>query len=168
VRQGDVISPKLFTNAMEDMIRTLNWEGRGININGEYISHLQFADDIVIMAETLKDLQLMLNDLADSSARIGLQMNLDKTKVMLNEHVLKEPIAICWAVLEVVQKYIYLGQTLQLRRNNFEDEVHRRIQMGWEAIMKLRPVFSSSIPQSLKKKVFNQCVLPVMTYEAET
>jgi hypothetical protein len=87
-KQGGVISPKLFTNAMEDMFRTWNWEGRGININGEYISHLQFADDIVIMAETLKDLQLMLNDLADSSARIGLQMNLDKTKVMLNEHVL--------------------------------------------------------------------------------
>jgi hypothetical protein len=54
VRQGDVISPKLFTNAMEDMFKTLNWKGRGININGEYISHLRFADDIVIMAETLK------------------------------------------------------------------------------------------------------------------
>jgi hypothetical protein len=62
VRQRDVISPKLFTNAMEDMFKTLNWKGRGININGEYISHLRFADDIVIMAETLQDLQLMLND----------------------------------------------------------------------------------------------------------
>jgi hypothetical protein len=65
----------------------------------------------------------MLNDLADSSIRIGLRMNLDKTKVMFNEHVLPEPIAICGAVLEVVQKYAYLGQTLQLGRNNFEDEV---------------------------------------------
>jgi hypothetical protein len=96
------------------MFKTLNWRGRGININGEYISHLRFADDIVIMAETLQDLQLMLNDLADSSARIGLRMNLDKTKVMFNEHVLPEPIAICRGVLEVVQKYVYLGQTLQL------------------------------------------------------
>jgi hypothetical protein len=43
------------------------------------------------MAETLQDLQLILNDLADSSARIGLRMNLDKTKVMFNEHVLPEP-----------------------------------------------------------------------------
>jgi hypothetical protein len=57
------------------------------------------------MAETLQDLQLMLNDLVDSSARIGLWMNLDETKVMFNEHVLQEPIAICGAVLEVVQKY---------------------------------------------------------------
>jgi hypothetical protein len=56
----------------------------------------------------------MLNDLADSSARIGLRMNLDKTKFMFNEHVLPEPIAILGAVLEVVQKYVYLEQTLQL------------------------------------------------------
>jgi hypothetical protein len=38
VRQGNVISPKLYTNAMGDMFKTLNWKGRGININGEYIS----------------------------------------------------------------------------------------------------------------------------------
>ncbi|RVE40575.1 hypothetical protein evm_014776 [Chilo suppressalis] len=168
VRQGDVISPKLFTNAMEDMFKTLNWKGHGININGERISHLRFADDIVIMAETLQDLQKMLNDLADSSIRIGLRMNLDKTKVMFNEHVLPEPIAIHGAVLEVVQKYVYLGQTLQLSRNNFEEEVNRRIRLGWAAFGKLRQVLTSSIPQCLKTKVFNQCVLPVMTYGAET
>jgi hypothetical protein len=38
------------------------------------------------------------------------------------QHVLPEPIASCGAVLEVVQKCVYLGQTLQLGRNNFEDE----------------------------------------------
>jgi hypothetical protein len=116
------------------------------------------------MAETLQDLQLMLNDLADSSARIGLRMNLDKTKVMFNEHVLPDLIAICGAVLEVVQKYVYLGQSLQLGRNNFEDEVNRRILdilflLGCAAFGELRRVFS---------KVFNQCVLSVMTYGAET
>jgi hypothetical protein len=110
----------------------------------------------------------MLNDLADSSARIGLRMNLDKTKVMFNEHVLLEPITILKAVLEVVLKYVYLGRTLQLGRNDFEDDANRRIQLGWAAFGKLSRVFSSSIPQSQKTKVFNQCVLPVMTYGAET
>ncbi|MBF2449421.1 reverse transcriptase family protein [Listeria seeligeri] len=51
VRQGDVISPKLFTNAMEDVFKTLDWIGRGVNVNGEYISHLRFADDMVIFAD---------------------------------------------------------------------------------------------------------------------
>jgi hypothetical protein len=86
VRQGGVISPKLFTNAMEDMFKTLNWKCT-ININGEYISHLRFADDIFIMAEALQDLQLILNNLADSYARIGLRMNLDKTKVIFNKQL---------------------------------------------------------------------------------
>jgi hypothetical protein len=97
------------------------------SIYDEYISHLRCADDIVIMTETLQDLQLMLNDLANFSVRIGLRMALDKTKVMFNEHVLPEPITICGAVLKVVQKYVYLGHTLQLGRNNLEDEVNKRI-----------------------------------------
>jgi hypothetical protein len=40
VRQGDVISPKLFTNAMQGVFKTLNWT----------LTYLRFADDIVIMA----------------------------------------------------------------------------------------------------------------------
>lgn len=44
VTQGDVISLKMFTNAM---FKTLSWKGRGININvNVYISHLRFVDDI--------------------------------------------------------------------------------------------------------------------------
>ena len=54
VRQGDVISPKLFTNAMEDVFKTLDWTARGVNVIGERISHLRFVDDIVFFAETLE------------------------------------------------------------------------------------------------------------------
>ncbi|KAI8430387.1 hypothetical protein MSG28_000676 [Choristoneura fumiferana] len=157
-QQGDVIFPKLFTNALEDVFKTLDWKGHGININ----------DDIVIVAETLQDLQHMLNGLADSSQRVGLRMNLDKTKVMFNEHVSPEPIAVQGSVLEVVKEFVYLGLTMQLGKNKFEKEANRRIQLGWAAYGKLRRVFTSPIPQSLKTKVFNQCVLPVMTYGAET
>ena len=63
VRQGDVIYPKLFTNAMEDVFKTLDWTARGFNVNGERISHLRFADDIVFFAETLEEPSGMLYDL---------------------------------------------------------------------------------------------------------
>ncbi|CAH2241818.1 jg16210 [Pararge aegeria aegeria] len=46
-------------------------------------------------------------------------------------------------------------------------EVNRRIQLGWAAFG-LRDIFSSKIRQCLKTKVFEQCVLPVMTYGSET
>lgn len=52
VRQGDFISPTLFTNATEDMFEILNWNGRGIKVNAEYIYHLLFVVDIVRMVET--------------------------------------------------------------------------------------------------------------------
>lgn len=105
----------------------------------------------------------MLNGLADASQRVGMGMNLDKTKIMVNEHITPVPITVADTPLEVVQEYVYLGQILQLGKNNFEKELSRRIQLGWAAFGKLRQVFSSPIPQCLKTKVFNQCVVPVMT-----
>ena len=87
---------------------------------------------------------------------------------MSNAHVVPTPVSVGNSVLEVVDKYIYLGQAVQLGRSNFEKEVSCRIQLGWAAFGKLRNVFSSKIPQCLKSKVFDQCVLPVMTYGSET
>ena len=73
------------------------------------------------------------------------------------------PISVDSIPLEVVQDYAYLGQTIQLGRQNFEREADRTIRLGWAAFGKLRRVLTSAIPQYLKKKV-----LPVMTYGAET
>ncbi|CAK1586319.1 unnamed protein product [Parnassius mnemosyne] len=168
VRQGDVISPKLFTAALEDVFKLLDWKGYGININGEYITHLRFADDIVLMAESLEDLSTMLNDLNSVSQRIGLKMNMDKTKIMFNVHVTPMPVVVGSTKLEVVDEYVYLGQIVRLGKSNFDREVNRRIQLGWAAFGKLRHIFSSDIPQNLKTKLYNQCVLPVMTYGTET
>ena len=64
VRQGDTISPKLFTAALESIFRRLSWETRGMKIDGEYICHLPFADDILIC-------QQMLHELADESEDQG-------------------------------------------------------------------------------------------------
>lgn len=63
VRQGDPLSPKLFSAVLETVFRRLDWENKGIKINGEYLSHLRFADDIVVFAENASDLQDMVSDL---------------------------------------------------------------------------------------------------------
>ncbi|MEG7522153.1 MAG: reverse transcriptase domain-containing protein, partial [Chromatiales bacterium] len=44
VRQGDTISPKQFTATLESIFRRLTWQTRGLRIDGEYLSHLRFAD----------------------------------------------------------------------------------------------------------------------------
>ena len=52
VRQGDNTSPRLFTSCHEDaIISKINWKGRGIKINGEYLSYFIFTDDIVLIME---------------------------------------------------------------------------------------------------------------------
>lgn len=68
-------------------------------------------------------------------------MNLDKTKVMFNEHVTPKTIYVKGVALEVVQDYIYFRQTLQLHRDNFEGEIARRVQLSWEAFGKLCHIF---------------------------
>ena len=52
VRQGDTISPKLFTPTLESIFRKLNWENKGMTIYGEFLSNLRFADDIFLRTET--------------------------------------------------------------------------------------------------------------------
>lgn len=53
VRQGDTISPKLFTLAMEDIFKKLPWQTNGINVEGKYLNHLRFADDIVLISNNI-------------------------------------------------------------------------------------------------------------------
>lgn len=55
---------------------------KGININGQHLSHLRYADDIIIIANGLHELEIMLNKLNIKSKKVGLKMNTNKTKVM--------------------------------------------------------------------------------------
>ena len=80
--QGDNISPKLFTSCLQYEIIKINWENKGVRIDGEYLSHLIFADDIVFIANSASMLQEMLQDIHDISNPVGLKMHLGKTKVM--------------------------------------------------------------------------------------
>ena len=74
----------LLTKQSEHFIfRRLTWETRGLKIDGKYLSHLHFADDILICAITPHELQQMLQELADQSDNQGLKINKSKTKVIM-------------------------------------------------------------------------------------
>ena len=59
-----------------------------------YLSHLIFADDIVLIAQSPQELQEMLANIRHSSRPVGFNMNLEKTKVMLNNHTNKATVTI--------------------------------------------------------------------------
>ena len=169
VRQGDSISPNLFNACLEDVVfRRMELEGKGINIDGKTLTNLRFADDLVLFAHTAIDLQALLEDLNNKSTDAGLKIHTGKTKVMFNQHASKGPIAIGNVTIEAVQQYKYLGQIVTDNRDNVP-EVNNRIRSGWAAFAKYDSLMRSrSIPQKVKTKAFNQCILPAMTYGAET
>ena len=63
-----------------------------MKIDCEYRSHIRFAADILIWANTQDDLHQMLQELADESENQGLKMNKLKTKVMMESDT---PILLC-------------------------------------------------------------------------
>ena len=80
VRQGDYISPKLFASCLQHtIIKEINWENKGVRIDSEYLSHLIFADVIVLIANSTSKLKEMLQDIHDISKPVGLKMHLGKT-----------------------------------------------------------------------------------------
>ena len=167
VRQGDTISPKLFTACLEDIFRNLDWDNKGLNINGEHINNLRFADDIVLFSDSGEELQQMMEDLNRESLNVGLRMNRKKTKVMFNNLTQPMQIKIENEEIEAVQEYAYLGQIIKANPDS-SCEIKRRIGMGWSAFGKQSSIMKSRLPLSLKRKVYNQCILPVLTYGSET
>ena len=167
VRQGDTISPKLFTAALENIFRGLNWERKGININGSYLNHLRFADDIVIVAKTPQELQEMIQEFNEGSLKVGMKMNMSKTKVMFNPYSIKEQIVVGEQVVQEVEEYNYLGQTITFNKD-MGKEIKRRISLAWAAYGKHKNILESELPICLKKKIVEQIIIPIMTYGSET
>jgi len=107
----------------------------------------------------------MLCELQQITQKVGLKINYNKIKMMTNLVPNKEVI-IEDAAVEIVEKYIYLGRKMRISRDNQIAELLRRRTIRCAVFEKLCDIFK--VPMKLKRKVFNQCVLPVLTYGAET
>jgi hypothetical protein len=167
VRQGDTLSPKLFNAGLEQIFKKLDWDSKGISINGEKLNHLRFADDIVLISTTATEVSDMLNQLNDESKRLGMKINMKKTKAMFNNNANKEAIHLGLEKIETVDEYIYLGQLITPANDNI-DEVKRRTSAGWGAFSQYRDILKSKMPMCLKRKLYNQCIQPAMTYGSQT
>ena len=85
VRQGDNISTRLFTSCPQDIIiGKINWKDKSFRINGKYLPHLIFTDDIVLITKSTSELQKMLPDFHETRKPVGLNMHLGKTEVKCN------------------------------------------------------------------------------------
>ena len=103
----------------------------------------------------------------EESLKIGLKIQKGKTKFMTDIDT-TDNIQINGTAIEKMTNYKYLGQTIAME-NSTKQEVSIRIKAGWSVFGKYREIFlDRHLPMSLKRKVFNQCVLPAMTYGSQT
>uniref|UniRef100_A0A914XQI0 Reverse transcriptase domain-containing protein n=1 Tax=Plectus sambesii TaxID=2011161 RepID=A0A914XQI0_9BILA len=167
VRQGDTISPRLFTACLREALNSLNWQNKGINIDGCYLSHLAFADDVVIISHSYSQLCQMVKELAAASLQVGLKINIKKTKLLANCCSGRTPIKICREEIAQVDEFVYLGQLISFPRDHMR-KIRCRIQAGWNAFRKYRQYFTAQkIAIMHKRRLFNMCIVPSILFGAE-
>ncbi|EYB82909.1 hypothetical protein Y032_0347g3154 [Ancylostoma ceylanicum] len=167
VRQGDTISPKLFTAALQWAMKSLNWDERGIRVDGRFLSNLRFADDIVLFSRSTEEAQAMLNELNEVGKKIGLRMNRTKTKFMKNAFCDGERIELEGTQIAETMSYVYLGRSLNME-NDLKEELGRRRRAAWAAFGPLREATDQLTDHELRAHLFDSTVLPALCYAAET
>ena len=83
VRQGCILSPCLFNFYAEYIMRKpgLKEAQAGIKIAGRNINHLRYVDDTTLMAESEEELKSLLMKVKEESEKVGLKLNIQKTKI---------------------------------------------------------------------------------------
>ena len=84
VCQGCILSPCLFNFYAEYIMRNTGLEGAqaGIKIARKNIDHLRYADDTTLMAESEGELKSLLMKVKEEREKVGLKLNIQKTKIM--------------------------------------------------------------------------------------
>ena len=84
VHQGCILSPYLFNLYAENIMRNVGLEEAkaGIKITGRNSSNLKYADDTTFLAESEEELKSLLMKVKEESEKVGLKLNIQKTKIM--------------------------------------------------------------------------------------
>uniref|UniRef100_A0A7I5EAY7 Reverse transcriptase domain-containing protein n=1 Tax=Haemonchus contortus TaxID=6289 RepID=A0A7I5EAY7_HAECO len=140
VRQGDTISLKLFSAALVNIMRHLEWKDLGIKVDGRFLHHLRFADDIVLITPDIEQAERMLVDLWK-----------DRLEAEPNEG-------------DVHEKRTGRGVDM----TDLAPELCRRKCAAWGAVKNIERVVKKTKNIRLRAHLFDTAVLPALTYASET
>ena len=87
--QGCILSPCLFNLYAEYIMRNAGVDEAqaGIKIAGRNINNLRYADDTTLMAESEEELKSLLIKVKEESEKVGLKLNIQKTKIMVSDPI---------------------------------------------------------------------------------
>ena len=129
VCQSCILSPCLFNFYAEYIMRNagLEEEQAGIKIAERNINNLRYADDTTFMAESEEALNNLLMKVKEESEKVGLKLNIQKTKIMASGPTTS------WEIdgerVETVSDFIFLGSKITAD-GDCSHEIQRRLLLG--------------------------------------
>ena len=126
----------------------------GIKIAGRNINNLRYADDTTLMAESEEELKSLLVKVKEESEKVGLKLNIQKTKIMASGPITS------WEIDgEIVSDFIFGGSKITAD-GDCSHEIKRRLLLGRKvmtnlnSILKSRDITLSTILHLVKAMVF--------------
>ena len=86
VKQGDVCSPDLFSLFINELALDIINNGRhGVSLSSDFVQLviLLFADDMILLSQTVIGLQTQLNSLFSAASRLQLKVNMNKSNIVV-------------------------------------------------------------------------------------
>ena len=130
------MSPCLFNLYAEYIIRNAGLEETqaGIKIVSRNIKNLRYADDITLMAESEEELKSLLMEVKEMSEKVGLKLNIQKTKIMASGPITS------WEIdgetVETVADFV-LGGSRITADGDCSHEIKRRLLLGRKVMTNL-------------------------------
>ena len=138
----------------------------GIKMAGRNINNLRYADDTTLMAESEEELKSLLMKVKDESEKVGLKLNIQKTKIMASGPITS------WQkdgeTVKTVSDFIF-GHSKITAVGDCSHEIKRRLLLGRKVMTKLDSILKSrDITLSTKVRLVKAMVFPVVMYECES
>ena len=159
------MSPGLFNFYAEYIMRNAGLEETqaGIKIAGRNSNNLRYADDTTLMAESEEELKSLLMKVKVESEKVGLKLNIQKTKIMAFGPITS------WGIDgETVSDFI-LGGSKITADDDCSHEIKRRLLFERKVMTNLDSIFKSrDITLSTKVRLVKAMFFPVVMYGCES
>jgi len=138
----------------------------GIKIAGRNINNLRYADDTTLTAESEEELKSLLMKVKEESEKVGLKLNIQKTKIMASSPITSW--CIDGEIVETVADFIFWGSKITAD-GDCSHEIKRRLLLGWKVITNLDSIFKSrDITLPTNVCLVKAMVFPVVMYGCES
>lgn len=170
VRQGCILSPLLFNLYSEAIFKEACLDSpEGIKVNGIVMNNIRYADDTVLMANSIEDLQSVLDRVVHSCEQFGLKLNITKTKFMIvSKRNINTQLWIGQNRVERTEKIVYLGQLLSDDWDHSK-EIKRRIEIARNTFIRMKKILCGrDLSLTLRMRMVRCYVFSVLLYGVES